>query len=121
MLSGSIKSLDDLSQNDPRRMWPRFQPENFAVNIKLVDEMRGLAEKKGCTSAQFAINWVLSLSSKPGMPQFMPIPGSSNESRVRENSFVSELTSGEMAAVNEILSKVTVSGGRYPEGIPVDG
>lgn len=121
MLSGQIKSLDDLDPNDPRRYWPRFQPENFATNIQLVEQVQALAAKKGCTPAQFAINWVRSLSSRPGMPQIIPLPGSSNERRVKENAQLFDLTAEDLAAVDDYLSKVTVVGGRYPEGFPTDG
>jgi pyridoxine 4-dehydrogenase len=120
MLSGQIKTLDDLPQNDMRRMWPRFQPENFDNNIQLVNEVQKLAEKKGCTTAQLAINWVRSLSTKPGMPQIIPLPGSSNETRARENAFVTDLTVEELEAIDRILAKFTVAGGRYPDGFPLE-
>ncbi|KAF1979766.1 Aldo/keto reductase [Bimuria novae-zelandiae CBS 107.79] len=120
MLSGEIKTLDDLDQDDVRRLFPRFYPENFAVNIQLVEQARGLADKKGCTPAQFAINWVRSLSSKPGMPEIIPLPGSTKASRVEENATVCDLTPDELAAVDAILAKFTTAGARYPAGIPTE-
>ena len=59
-LSGSIKSRNDFSLNDPRlRMFPRFSEENFAGNLKLVHIFEDLAKDKGCTTGQVALAWVL--------------------------------------------------------------
>ena len=121
MLSGQIKSLDDIPKDDFRRHYPRFAPENFDTNLKLVDRVKELAEKRGCTSAQLAINWTRCLSKRAGMPRIIPIPGSTSPSRVQENSVVFDLTEEEMAAIDRILASVVVTGGRYPDFIPIDG
>ncbi|KAJ7075152.1 NADP-dependent oxidoreductase domain-containing protein [Mycena belliarum] len=121
MLSGTIKTLDDIPANDVRRYMPRFQPDTFSINIQLVDAVRRLAEKKGCTPAQLAINWTRCLSRRPGMPQIIPLPGSSNEERVRENNVLVDLTDEEMDEIDAVLEGFTVVGGRYPEGFPIDG
>lgn len=121
MLSGQIKSINDIPKGDPRHMYPRFSLENFPVNVQLVQEVEQLARQRGCTSAQLAINWVRCLSKKPGMPRFIPLPGAVLGSRVRENSKEFDLTSAEMSAIDDILAKVTVVGRRYPDFIPIDG
>lgn len=121
MLTGAIKTLADLPENDARRYYPRFQPDTFPINIQLVDEVRQLAERKGCTPAQLAINWLRCLSKRPGMPTIVPLPGSSKEERVRENAVVVDLTDEEMNAIDGILAKFEVAGGRYPDGWPTDG
>ena len=46
-LSGAIRSLEDLDENDFRRRSPRFQGKNFERNLELVDRVRELAEAKG--------------------------------------------------------------------------
>ncbi len=120
MLSGHIKSLDDLPENDVRRHYPRFQPENFAINLELVKQLENVAKEKGCTPAQLAIAWVRSLSKKPGMPVFIPIPGATSEVRVRENCVEVELTAEDLAAIDNILARFTVVGERYPAGVPTD-
>jgi pyridoxine 4-dehydrogenase len=104
-----------------RRNFPRFQPDTFAINIQLVNELRSLAEKKGCTPAQFAINWTRELAKKPGMPLIIPLPGATADVRVRENSKQVDLTHEELATIDEVLKRFTVVGGRYPPGIPIDG
>lgn len=121
MLSGQFKSLDDLPEGDPRRFYPRFQPENFAINLELVKQLEDLAKEKGCAPAQLALAWIKALSKKPGMPTFIPIPGATTESRVRENGVQVELTDEDLAAIDNILAKFTVVGGRYPAGVPMNG
>jgi pyridoxine 4-dehydrogenase len=64
MLTGEIKSISDIPKGDFRRYLPRFQPGAFDTNIELVKELQKLAQRKGCTPAQLAINWVKSLSKK---------------------------------------------------------
>jgi pyridoxine 4-dehydrogenase len=120
MLTGQIKSPDDLPEGDFRRHYPRFQPDNFAINLQLVDELQALAKKKGCTPAQLAIGWTKSLAKKPGVPLVIPIPGATTEARVRENAQEHELTAAELVAIDDILAKFTVVGRRYPEAVAID-
>jgi len=117
MLTGEIKSFDDIPEGDFRKMNPRFQPENFDKNMKLVDSVKSMAEKKGCTPAQFAIAWVRTLSKRNGNPEIIPIPGASTEARVLENSKDLRLDDSEMKALDEILKNFKVSGGRYPKAM----
>src|ERR1700712_5301997 len=74
-LSGQIRSLDDLDATDFRRHNPRFQGENFAKNLELVDRVRELAEEKGVTATQLALAWVMAQSGRGGNPVVVPIPG----------------------------------------------
>ncbi|OAA56562.1 aldo/keto reductase [Niveomyces insectorum RCEF 264] len=121
MLTGQFKSIDDLPKGDFRRTHPRFQPENFPVNLKLVAEVQKLAAAKGCTPAQLAINWVRCLSRRPGMPKtIIPIPGATTAERVRENAKVIDLTDAEMDAIDALLATIEVKGGRYPDGAPMN-
>lgn len=120
MLTGQIKSIDDLPEGDMRRHFPRFQPEAFAVNLQLVGQVEALAAKKGCTPAQLAIAWCRALSRRPGMPTIIPIPGATTVERVEENATPVELTDGEMAEIDETLARFEVAGTRYPAGAPID-
>ena len=120
MLTGQVKTLDDIPQDDMRRHFPRFQPENFEHNIALLHRVEELAKKKGCTPGQFALGWVRTLAKRPGMPTIIPIPGATTADRVNENSKLVELTDEEMGIVDEFLEKMDVKGARYPSVIPVD-
>src|SRR3954468_4045892 len=70
MLSGEIKSFDDLPENDFRRTNPRFQGENFARNLQLVEKVKALAQEKGVKASQLALAWVLAQGE-----DIVPIPG----------------------------------------------
>ncbi len=121
MLTGQIKSPDDLPKDDFRRHFPRFQPENFAINLQLVKQVEKLAAKKGCTPAQLAINWVRCLSRRPGMPTIIPIPGATTAARVDENSVEVDLSADEMDEIETTLAKFEIKGARYPAHIPTNG
>jgi aryl-alcohol dehydrogenase-like predicted oxidoreductase len=58
-LTGQIKSPDDFEDTDFRKHAPRYSKENFPKNLKLVDALGALAKKKGCTSGQLALAWLL--------------------------------------------------------------
>lgn len=114
-LTGQIKSPQDIPEGDFRRMLPRYQPENFEANIQLVREIQWLAHSKGCTPSQIALGWLLAISQWPGMPQIIPIPGSTSPERVRENSKVVELSDQDMQDIKAILQRCEVRGDRYHE------
>src|SRR5262249_11793878 len=58
-LSGEIRTIDDLAENDFRRQAPRFQGENFQRNLDLVAQVEEIAAEKGVTPSQLALAWVL--------------------------------------------------------------
>ncbi|KAM0559684.1 hypothetical protein ACHAPJ_004208 [Fusarium lateritium] len=114
-LGGQIKSAKDLAENDIRtKVQPRWQGDNLQKNIQLVNDIETLAKKKGCTVSQIAINWILSLSRRPGMPKIIPIPGSSKPDRIRENATIVDLTDEDLAGIDSILASFTPAGERYP-------
>lgn len=120
MLAGRFKSPSDIPEGDFRRHHPRFQPENFDVNLQLVEQVKKLAEKKGCTPAQLAVAWVRAVGDRPGMPVVIPIPGGSSPERVAENMRRVDLTAQEWEEINDTLGKFQVSGSRYPAGAPIE-
>jgi pyridoxine 4-dehydrogenase len=75
-------SFEDIPLGDYRRVFPRYQPGNLAVNRKLVEDIEKLAEKNGCTIAQVSLGWLLALSNREGMPKIIPIPGSGTYSSI---------------------------------------
>ncbi|KAM4065930.1 aldo/keto reductase family protein [Hirsutella rhossiliensis] len=120
LLSGQLKSMDDIPEGDYKRMMPRFQGENFAKNLELVAHVEALAKSKGCTPGQVAINWLLSLSKRPGMPVIIPIPGSTKPERIRENATVVDLTAQDLAEIDKILASFVTAGQRYPAALMGD-
>lgn len=87
-------------------MLPRFKPENFDQNLKLVDAVGEIAKRKGVTTAQVAIGWVCRQGA-------IPIPGSTKEARIIENCKTASLTDGELAELQKILDSLPISGERY--------
>lgn len=112
-LTGEIKKIEDLPEDDMRRRFPRFQSENFGKNVEMVTELEKLAKKKGYTPAQLALAWVKQLSGKNGMPVIIPIPGATTEKRVIENMKDVELNVDDLSEIDEILKKLPVIGDRY--------
>ncbi|RYP18296.1 hypothetical protein DL765_004016 [Monosporascus sp. GIB2] len=109
MLSGKVKRLEDI-KNVFAKQRPRNQGENFEANLRLIEKVEEWAAKKNCTPAQFAINWVASLSKRPGMPTIIPIPGGGSLERVRENAKVVELADEDMNEVDAYLKEFSHAG-----------
>jgi pyridoxine 4-dehydrogenase len=122
MLTGQYKKFEDFPKDSLLLQFgfPRFQRENFESNLQLVRQVELMAKKKGCTSAQFAINWTRALSKRPGMPAIIPIPGSTTVERAEENSKLIDFTDEEMAEIDATLAKFTPAGERYPNSVPKD-
>ncbi len=80
MLTGTVRSIDDLSDTDFRRTNPRFTTENFHRNLSSADEVRSIAAEVGCTPAQVSLAWLLAQGD-----DIAPIPGTKRVSRVEEN------------------------------------
>ncbi len=113
-LSGQIRSVDDLDADDWRRHNPRFQGDNFAKNLELVDKVNEIAESKACTPAQLALAWLLSRGD-----DIVPIPGTRSASRLAENAAAPEvvMTTEELAVIDAILPLDAAAGTRYPEAM----
>jgi aryl-alcohol dehydrogenase-like predicted oxidoreductase len=111
-LTGQIRSLDDLSEDDWRRSNPRFQGEAFAANLRLADRVAELAEGIGATPAQVALAWVLAKGD-----DLVPIPGTKSPARIEENAAAAdlELTPAQLAELDEAVSRDAVHGARYDE------
>lgn len=120
MLTGRFADSSQFQGQGIASGFPRFQPESFQHNLKLVDQVKAVAEKKGITSAQLAINWVRGLNSRKGMPTIIPTPGATTTARVEENTQYFPLSEEEMETLEDIAYAFEVSGGRYPEGVPME-
>jgi aryl-alcohol dehydrogenase-like predicted oxidoreductase len=79
-LTGSIRSIEDLADDDWRKSNPRFTGENFQRNLRIADEVEAVAAEVGATPAQVALAWLLAQGD-----DIAPIPGTKRVSRVEEN------------------------------------
>jgi aryl-alcohol dehydrogenase-like predicted oxidoreductase len=109
-LTGQIRSLDDLPEDDWRRSNPRFQAEALRENIELADRVRELAEERGVTPAQLALAWVHAKGN-----DIVPIPGTKRPERLEENAAASEieLSDQDVAELDRAVPADAVVGGRY--------
>jgi aryl-alcohol dehydrogenase-like predicted oxidoreductase len=80
-LTGAIKTPEDFDADDTRRMHPRFQGENFARNLALVEKVKQLAAEAGVTASQLALAWALSQGQ-----DIVPIPGTKRRKYLEENA-----------------------------------
>lgn len=109
-LSGQIKSLNDLPENDFRRSIPRFQGEQFEKNIELVKAIEAMAEEKQVTSSQLALAWIMSKG-------ILPIPGTKRRKFVEQNIAATalNLSDAELAHLESIVPLGTDTGAPYDE------
>ncbi|HEX4700091.1 MAG TPA: aldo/keto reductase [Actinomycetes bacterium] len=111
-LSGQIRSVDDLAEDDFRRVNPRFQGDNFDRNLELVDKVTALAAEKGVTPGQLAIAWVLAQGE-----DVVPIPGTKRVAYLEENLGAAEveLTADDLRQIDEVAPKGVALGDRYAD------
>lgn len=110
-LTGKIDKNATFVNSDFRSIVPRFKPENLEVNQILVELIEEIAAGKNATPAQIALAWVLAQKS-----WIVPIPGTRKLERLEENLGAADvkLTSEELSDLNDALSKIEISGDRYP-------
>jgi len=111
-LSGEIKSVDDLPEDDFRRRGPRFQGENFQHNLDLVAQVEEIAAEKGVTPSQLALAWALAQGD-----DVVPIPGTKRVRYLEENAAAADLSLGaeDLARLEEAFPKGATAGDRYPD------
>ncbi|RYZ53948.1 MAG: aldo/keto reductase [Sphingobacteriales bacterium] len=109
-LSGQIRTIDDLPENDFRRGIPRFQEPHFNRNIELVKAIETMADDKGITASQLALAWII----KKGI---LPIPGTKRRKYVEQNIAATgiDLSEAEMATLENIVPLGTDTGNPYDE------
>ena len=109
-LSGTIRSVDDFAPDDFRRSSPRFQGENFARNLDLLDKIVAIAERMDVTPSQLALAWVLAQGD-----DVVPIPGTRRTRNLEENVVALDikLSVEDLAALDEVAPFGVAAGERY--------
>src|SRR3984957_9415505 len=114
-LTGTLRSLDELEENDFRRYQPRFIGDNLAANIAIVEQIDALASAKGCTPAQVALAWVHAQGR-----DLAPIPGTKRRHYLEEN-----IGALDVALSDDDLARLdafgTARGDRYADMSPLNG
>ena len=98
-LTGTIRSPEELADDDWRKTNPRFTEGNFEKNLRIVDEVQAVASELDATPAQVALAWLLAQGD-----DIAPIPGTKRVSRVEENTAADgiELTAEQIQRLNDL-------------------
>jgi len=117
LLTGKLASPSDMKADDPHRRHPRFAEDNLARNLGLIEPLRAIAAKKGCTLGQLVIAWLLARGE-----DIVPIPGTKRMRYLEENLAAAEveLTADELAAIDAAAPKGVSAGDRYANMSVID-
>ena len=115
ILTGTIRKPEDLGPGDSRvQRFPRFQGENFAKNLAVADGVAQVAARRGATSAQVALAWVLGRGE-----DVVPIPGTKRRKYLEENAAATsvELSPDDLQMLDQVGQAV---GQRYADMRTID-
>ena len=109
-LCGKLPDVNTLDANDIRRSMPRFSPEHYAANLRLLPAYLRVAKDVGCTPAQLAIAWLLHRGE-----HIIPIPGTTSVANLAEDLDAANVTlnPATMATLESLINQHTVVGSRY--------
>ncbi|TWO72611.1 aldo/keto reductase [Caenimonas sedimenti] len=109
-LCDALHDVSSLDAKDIRRTMPRFEPANYAQNLKLLPGYKALAQEAGCTPAQLALAWLLHKA-----PHIVPIPGTTSVEHLREDLAAADvkLSPDLLIRLEAHINQRTVTGHRY--------
>jgi aryl-alcohol dehydrogenase-like predicted oxidoreductase len=113
-LSGRIERFEDLAPDDYRRTDPRFQGENLARNLRLVERVQEISQRLHATPGQVALAWLLHQGQ-----DIVPIPGTKRVNYLEENAVAVQLalSAEDLAGLEEAMPVGAASGARYAEAL----
>jgi len=111
LISGHWQKDASVAPTDFRAHSPRFQGENAARNLALVEALREVAEARGASVAQVAIAWVAAQGD-----DIIPLVGARRRDRLAEALGALDLTlsAADLAAIERAVPKDAAAGSRYP-------
>jgi aryl-alcohol dehydrogenase-like predicted oxidoreductase len=111
-LCDALHDVSTLDAKDIRKAMPRFTPENYAANLKLLPPYKALAVEAGCTPAQLALAWLLHKAA-----HIVPIPGTTNTNHLREDIGAADvkLDAELLRRLEALINQETVAGNRYSD------
>jgi aryl-alcohol dehydrogenase-like predicted oxidoreductase len=109
-LTGALRDVSTLDAKDIRRGMPRFYPENYSQNLKLLDGYAAIAQDAGCSMAQLSLAWVLSRGE-----HVIALPGTTNLTHLQENLAADAVTLSRdtLQRLDALINRKTVVGARY--------
>jgi len=108
-LTGAIRSVDGLAENDFRRVNPRFEGDNLQDNLHIVDAVEAVAAELGARPSQVALAWILAQGD-----DIAPIPGTKSVSRLEENAAADDIVLS-AAQLEQLGSIAAPAGDRYAD------
>ncbi len=102
------------AETDLRATFPRFTPKAIRANMPLVDLLNNIANKKGVTTVQIALAWLLKQK-----PFIVPIPGMDKIEYLNDNiqSVNVDLTKEDLEEIENGLSKIEIQGARLSDDL----
>ena len=109
-LCDALHDVGTLAPKDIRRTMPRFAPDHYAANLKLLPGYKALAQEADCTPAQLALAWLLHRA-----PHIIPIPGTTSVQHLHEDLAAEQvkLSADLIARLEALINQRSVSGHRY--------
>jgi aryl-alcohol dehydrogenase-like predicted oxidoreductase len=116
-LTGRFRSIEDLPEDDFRRVNPRFEGENFDRNLKLVERVEEIAAERDVSAGQLALAWVLAQGN-----DLVPIPGTKRIKYLEQNIAAAEieLSDEDLGRIDEVAPRGVATGERYADMSSVD-
>ena len=113
LLTGTVRSLEDIAPNDLRRRQPRFQPGNLERNLELLKPLERIAAARGVATAQVALAWLLAQGD-----DIVPIPGTKQQKWLEQNVAATDLalTGDEVDLLEKTFEPGARAGERYSPG-----
>ena len=117
MLTGQYKSRADFPEGDFRLLAPRFSDENFPKNLQLVEKLKEIGERKGCTSGQLTLAWLINQGE-----DIFAIPGTKKIKYLEENMGALKvvLSEAEDQEIRKAIEGAEMHGTRMPEALMGD-
>jgi len=109
-LCGAALDIAGFDAKDIRRSMPRFSPENYAANLKLLPAYHALAKEAGCSPSQLALAWLLHKGE-----DIIPIPGTTSVNHLLDDlaSVDVKFDADLLARLEALINQNTVVGNRY--------
>jgi aryl-alcohol dehydrogenase-like predicted oxidoreductase len=113
LLTGTVRSLDDIAAHDMRRRQPRFQPGNLERNLELLKPLDAVATAHGVSKAQIALAWLLAQGDN-----IIPIPGTKQQKWLEQNVAATDLvlSQAELETLATTFRPGVRAGERYTPG-----
>jgi aryl-alcohol dehydrogenase-like predicted oxidoreductase len=123
-LTGKAVDVSHLSPDDIRATAarPRFEPEVFAQNTKLLTPFGDIANSLGLTMAQLSLAWLLAYPKASDNLSLIPIPGTKHIEFMNENwgAVAATISPDVFNALDNLINENTVEGNRYSDARMMD-